>query len=76
MRLCLRGGGILAIYLGYSFFQGDKHFFGNSWRTFRWSWRRWKKLKSKWVKDDIFDVGDFVIKDELYIHELQAGHRC
>ena len=32
-----------------------------------------EKFEVKRVKDDIFDIGDFVIKDELYIHELEPG---
>lgn len=66
------GGGILAIHSATASFKETNRFFEILGGRFI-GHGAVEEIKVKRVKDEIFDVGDFVIKDELYIHELQPG---
>ncbi len=66
------GGGILAIHSATASFKEANRFFEILGGRFV-GHGAVEKIEVKRVKDEIFDVGDFVIKDELYIHELQPG---
>lgn len=66
------GGGILAIHSATASFKETNRFFEILGGRFI-GHGAVEEIKIKRVKDEIFDVGDFVIKDELYIHELQPG---
>ena len=66
------GGGILAIHSATASFKEANRFFEILGGRFI-GHGAVEEIKVKKVKDEIFDVGDFVIKDELYIHELQPG---
>ena len=66
------GGGILAIHSATASFKEASLFFEILGGRFI-GHGAVEEIKVKRVKDEIFDVGDFVIKDELYIHELQPG---
>jgi type 1 glutamine amidotransferase len=66
------GGGILAIHSATASFKEANLFFEILGGRFI-GHGPVEKIEVKKVKDEIFDIGDFVIKDELYIHELQPG---
>ena len=66
------GGGILAIHSATASFKEANRFFEILGGRFV-GHGAVEEIEVKRVKDEIFDVGDFVIKDELYIHELQPG---
>jgi type 1 glutamine amidotransferase len=67
------GSGILAIHSATASFKETKHFFKILGGRFL-GHGAVENFEVKRVKDEIFDgIGDFVIKDELYLHELQPG---
>ncbi len=66
------GGGILAVHSATASFKEANRFFEILGGRFV-GHGAVEEIKVKRVKDEIFDVGDFVIQDELYIHELLAG---
>jgi len=67
------GGGILGVHTATASFKRQTHYFEILGGRFT-GHGPIESFEVSRVKDEIFgDIGDFVVKDELYIHELQPG---
>jgi type 1 glutamine amidotransferase len=67
------GGGILGVHSATASFKDQKHYFEILGGSFI-GHGKVEEIRVENSKSEIFgDIGDFVIKDELYIHELQPG---
>jgi type 1 glutamine amidotransferase len=65
------GGGILGVHTATASFKQQMHYFEILGGRFT-GHGEVGDFEVKRVRDDIFgDIGDFIVKDELYIHELQ-----
>jgi type 1 glutamine amidotransferase len=67
------GGGILAMHSATASFKNEPHYFEIIGGRFT-GHGAVENIDVKQVRDDIFGrIGDFVVKDELYLHDLQPG---
>ena len=67
------GGGVLAIHSATASFKHEPHYFEIIGGRFV-GHGPVENFEVKQVRDDLFgEIGNFIIKDELYLHELQPG---
>ena len=67
------GGGILGVHTATASFKEQPHYFEILGGRFI-GHGKVEEFKVESLNSEIFgDIGDFVVKDELYIHELQPG---
>jgi type 1 glutamine amidotransferase len=68
-----RGGGILAIHAATASFKKNMPYFEILGGRFT-GHGRLEKIEIRQTRDELFEgIGDFSLRDELYLHELQPG---